>query len=138
MQQINTILNEKIESQSKMLAITREPLKQVYSSSTQTPSIDDANNNNSIDRNLLLSTASISTQTDLKLSPKTTSPSCAMAKKTVPANNSKEETHLLATLRGMRVDLAIKEKAMQRLTRELDECKKTMKKLQKERDGETK
>lgn len=41
----------------------------------------------------------------------------------------------MATLRGMRVDLAIKEKAMQRLTRELDECKKTMKKLQKERDG---
>lgn len=41
----------------------------------------------------------------------------------------------MATLRGMRVDLAIKEKAMQRLTRELDECKKTMRKIQKERDG---
>lgn len=34
----------------------------------------------------------------------------------------------------MRVDLAIKEKALQRLTRELDECKKTIKKLQKENE----
>lgn len=50
-------------------------------------------------------------------------------------SNGKEDAHLLATIRGMRVDLAIKEKAMQRITRELDECKKTIKKLQKERDG---
>lgn len=48
---------------------------------------------------------------------------------------SKEDAHLLATLRGMRVDLAIKEKAMQRLTREVEECKRTIRKLQKERDG---
>lgn len=48
---------------------------------------------------------------------------------------AKEDAHLLATIRGMRVDLAIKDKAMQRLTRELDECKKTIRKLQKERDG---
>lgn len=34
----------------------------------------------------------------------------------------------------MRVDLAIKDKAMQRLTRELDECKKTIRKLQKEKE----
>lgn len=40
-----------------------------------------------------------------------------------------DSTHLMATVRGMRVDLAIKEKALQRLTRELDECKKTIKKL---------
>lgn len=50
-------------------------------------------------------------------------------------NGAKDDAHLMATLRGMRVDLAIKEKAMQRLTRDLDECKKTMRKLQKERDG---
>lgn len=50
-------------------------------------------------------------------------------------NVAKDDAHLMATLRGMRVDLAIKEKAMQRLTRDLDECKKTMRKLQKERDG---
>lgn len=51
------------------------------------------------------------------------------------SSQSKEDAHLLATLRGMRVDLAIKEKAMQRLTREVEECKKTIRKLQKERDG---
>lgn len=49
---------------------------------------------------------------------------------------AKEDAHLLATIRGMRVDLAIKDKAMQRLTRELDECKKTIRKLQKERESE--
>lgn len=47
---------------------------------------------------------------------------------------SKEDVHLLATLRGMRVELAIKEKAVQRLSRDLEECKKTTKKLQAERD----
>lgn len=51
---------------------------------------------------------------------------------------AKEDAHLLATIRGMRVDLAIKDKAMQRLTRELDECKKTIRKLQKEREGKLK
>ena len=65
------------------------------------------------------------------------------AKKTSKIPNSqsdsqiqpKDDAHLLATIRGMRVELAIKEKAVQRLTRELDECKKTIRKLQKERDG---
>uniref|UniRef100_A0AAG5DVV7 Centrosomal protein of 162 kDa n=1 Tax=Anopheles atroparvus TaxID=41427 RepID=A0AAG5DVV7_ANOAO len=47
----------------------------------------------------------------------------------------KEDAHLLATIRGMRVDLAIKEKAVQRLTREVDECKKTIKKIQKKKEG---
>ena len=35
----------------------------------------------------------------------------------------------------MRVELAIKEKAVQRLSRDLEECKKTIRKLQKERDN---
>ncbi|KAJ6639830.1 Protein shifted, partial [Pseudolycoriella hygida] len=48
--------------------------------------------------------------------------------------NGKDDSHLMATIRGMRVDLAIKEKAVLRLTRELDECKKTIKKLQKEKE----
>ncbi|XP_017048185.1 uncharacterized protein LOC108092862 isoform X2 [Drosophila ficusphila] len=48
---------------------------------------------------------------------------------------SKEEGQLLSSVRSMRVDLAIKNKAMQRLTRELDECKKTIRKLQRERDA---
>lgn len=48
---------------------------------------------------------------------------------------SKEDAHLLATIRGMRVELALKEKAVQRLTRDLEEYKKTIRKLQKERDN---
>ncbi|XP_030378529.1 centrosomal protein of 162 kDa [Scaptodrosophila lebanonensis] len=48
---------------------------------------------------------------------------------------SKEESQLLSSVRGMRVDLAIKNKAMQRLTRELDECKKTIRKLQRDRES---
>uniref|UniRef100_A0A8D8DJC1 Centrosomal protein of 162 kDa n=1 Tax=Culex pipiens TaxID=7175 RepID=A0A8D8DJC1_CULPI len=48
---------------------------------------------------------------------------------------SREDAHLLATIRGMRVDLAIKEKAVQRLTREVEDCKRTIRKLQKERDS---
>lgn len=82
-------------------------------------------------------TASVCTQTDAKSTPPTptTAKATAIPKKVNAATN-KEETHLLSTLRGMRVDLAIKEKAMQRLTRELDECKKVMKKMQKERDGQ--
>lgn len=80
----------------------------------------------------------ISTQTDFKLptvtspTPKSTSVTKKPPKQIV---SSKEETQLLATVRGMRVDLAIKEKALQRLTRELDECKKTIRKLLKENEG---
>lgn len=48
---------------------------------------------------------------------------------------AKEESQLLSSVRSMRVDLAIKNKAMQRLTRELDDCKKTIRKLQRDRDG---
>ncbi|EDW82390.2 uncharacterized protein Dwil_GK25152 [Drosophila willistoni] len=50
------------------------------------------------------------------------------------SGSAKDDTaHLLSSVRSMRVDLAIKNKAMQRLTRELDDCKKTIKKLQRER-----
>lgn len=79
---------------------------------------------------------SMSTQTDFK------SPSASPITKATPtkkpmkqAISTKEETHLLSTIRGMRVDLAIKEKALQRVTRELDECKKTIRKLQKENES---
>ncbi|KAH8251143.1 hypothetical protein KR038_009320 [Drosophila bunnanda] len=48
---------------------------------------------------------------------------------------SKEEAQLLSSVRSMRVDLAIKNKAMQRLTRELDDCKKTIRKLQRDRES---
>ncbi|XP_070135366.1 centrosomal protein of 162 kDa isoform X2 [Drosophila bipectinata] len=52
-----------------------------------------------------------------------------------PGLGSKEEAQLLSSMRSMRVDLAIKNKAMQRLTRELDDCKKTIRKLQRDRDS---
>lgn len=48
---------------------------------------------------------------------------------------AKEESQLLSSIRSMRVDLAIKNKAMQRLTRELDDCKKTIRKLQRDRES---
>ncbi|XP_060662088.1 centrosomal protein of 162 kDa [Drosophila nasuta] len=47
-------------------------------------------------------------------------------------STAKEDSQLLSSVRCMRVDLAIKNKAMQRLTRELDECKKTIRKLQRD------
>lgn len=87
-------------------------------------------------------TANAFTQTDFKSTPLNTMTKLNTVKKGVNGSsntpNTKEDAHLLATIRGMRVDLAIKEKAMQRLTRELDDCKKTNKKIQKERDGKPK
>lgn len=88
---------------------------------------------------------SIASQTITPPSRSSSAQSIAGKKSKIPTSNSsesssgkessKEDAHLMATIRGMRVELAIKEKAVQRLTRELDECKKTMKKLQKERDA---
>lgn len=86
----------------------------------------------------------IAIQTDLKSTPtsRASSASSITAKKNPKLPNShsdtaigKDDAHLLATIRGMRVELAIKEKAVQRLTRDLEECKKTIRKLQKERDN---
>lgn len=84
---------------------------------------------------------SIASQTISPPSRSNSAQSVANKKSKIPTSSSetsianKEDAHLMATIRGMRVELAIKEKAVQRLTRELDECKKTMKKLQKERDA---
>ena len=47
----------------------------------------------------------------------------------------KEDAHLLATIRGLQADLTNKEKVVSKLQRELDELKKTNRKLQKEREG---
>ena len=80
-------------------------------------------------------TFSVSTQTDFKpVATKTTTSAVTTTRKSKNSNQD-QDSHLLATIRGMRVDLAIKEKAMQRLTRELDECKKNVKKLEKEKSG---
>lgn len=82
---------------------------------------------------------STSSQTDFKF-PATNTPAKSLpikkSKSSSDSLNGKDDPNLMATLRGMRVDLAIKEKAVLRLTRELDECKKTIKKLQKEKEGE--
>lgn len=82
------------------------------------------------------------TQTDFKHATSSLPRPNASIRKSKSASDSshvtamvKEDAHLMSTIRGMRVDLAIKEKAMQRLTRELDDCKKTARKLQKEKDG---
>jgi hypothetical protein len=47
----------------------------------------------------------------------------------------KEDAHLIATIRGLQADLTNKEKVVSKLQRELDELRKTNRKLQKEREG---
>lgn len=47
----------------------------------------------------------------------------------------KEDAHLVATIRGLQTDLSNKEKVLAKLQRELDELRKTNRKLQKEREG---
>lgn len=88
------------------------------------------------------SSVNAATQTDFKHATSSLPRPNASIRKSKSASDSshvtamvKEDAHLMSTIRGMRVDLAIKEKAMQRLTRELDDCKKTARKLQKEKDG---
>lgn len=48
---------------------------------------------------------------------------------------NREETHLLATIRGLQADLANKERTIVKMNKELDELKNTNKRLQKEREG---
>lgn len=143
MQEINTKLNEKIESQ--MMILSKYSLNRMNSVDhyTQTDDIPEKECSRS---NKICSSSSY-TQTDSRpnSSLRQTPPrktqmnkmSVSHSDSTISAYHAaaKEDAHLLATIRGMRVDLAIKDKAMQRLTRELDECKKTIKKLQKEKDG---
>nr|XP_022916948.1 centrosomal protein of 162 kDa [Onthophagus taurus] len=47
----------------------------------------------------------------------------------------KEDAHLLATIRGLQTDLSNKEKALMKSQRDLEEVKKTNRRLQKEREG---
>lgn len=124
LQQINQILNEKIEAQSRLKSPNNNYMVDQQHSATQTESFHD---------NVQTDTVSTQTPTDDKSPP--TKPNSVIKKPTKQVVSTKEETHLLATVRGMRVDLAIKEKALQRLTRELDDCKKTIRKLQKENES---
>lgn len=132
LQQINADLNEQIERNLKQIASFERPKLAASVNSTQT--IGD------FEIKTVVDTTTKSTQTDSKAT--------AIPTKTVPGKkgklaweaphaNTHSDAHLLATIRGMRVDLAIKDKAMQRLTKELEECKKTIRKLQKENEGKT-
>lgn len=90
---------------------------------------------------VLLNATNVATQTDFNKHSTSSLPRPSIRKSKSTSDSShasnaaKEDAHLMSTIRGMRVDLAIKEKAMQRLTRELEDCKKTARKLQKEKDG---
>ncbi|XP_050501378.1 centrosomal protein of 162 kDa [Diabrotica virgifera virgifera] len=54
------------------------------------------------------------------------------------ASRKNEDTHLLATIRGLQADLSNKEKVIHRLQKEIDDLKKTNRRLQKEREGSLK
>ncbi|XP_039281411.1 centrosomal protein of 162 kDa isoform X2 [Nilaparvata lugens] len=54
------------------------------------------------------------------------------------AASAKEDAHLLATIRGMKLELSSKEKEMLKLSRELEDAKKTNKRLQREREKQLK
>jgi protein QN1 len=50
------------------------------------------------------------------------------------SHNLKEDTHLIATIRGLKQELGNKEKSVAKLTKDLQELHKSNRKLQKERD----
>ncbi|XP_066139735.1 centrosomal protein of 162 kDa [Euwallacea fornicatus] len=56
-------------------------------------------------------------------------------KKVSDGINHKEDAHLLATIRGLQADLSNKEKVVSKLQKEVDEARKTNRRLQKEREG---
>lgn len=49
-------------------------------------------------------------------------------------SNSKDDAHLLATIRGLQSELLNKEKIISKINKELDDVKKTNRTLQKERE----
>lgn len=50
------------------------------------------------------------------------------------SQNLKEDTHLIATIRGLKLELSNKEKTILKLTKDFQELQKTNKRLQKERE----
>lgn len=139
LQEINSKLNEKLFEQSKELL-----MHNTSQISTETQTIDIPEKETIKCRTIAIQTDNKETKTTSSNTVTKSSSTSSVAKR--PANKipnshsdssiqSHSDSHLLATIRGMRVELAIKEKAVQRLTRDLDECKKTIRKLQKERDA---
>lgn len=80
-------------------------------------------------------TTTVSTQTDTVV---TKPPKVIAVKTSAKANDGKSESHLLATIRGLQADLSGKEKAIMKLQREMEEIRKTNRRLQKEREGSLK
>lgn len=142
LQEINSKLNEKLFEQSKELL-----MRNTSQISTQTQTVDIPEKETIKCRTIAVQTDNKETKTVSSNTNNTVtkaSSTSTVAKKPaskIPNSHSDSsiqshsDSHLLATIRGMRVELAIKEKAVQRLTRDLDECKKTIRKLQKERDA---
>lgn len=128
LQEINAQLNETIMEQTETMKTNHHKFVTI----NQTFDVPERD---------IVEKCSTACQTDFKY-PSTNTPAKTLPIKKSKSSsdslhmNGKDDSHLMATIRGMRVDLAIKEKAVLRLTRELDECKKTIKKLQKEKDGE--
>nr|XP_033186727.1 centrosomal protein of 162 kDa-like isoform X3 [Bombus vancouverensis nearcticus] len=56
------------------------------------------------------------------------------AKGSLKCQNSKEDAYLMATIRGLKLELANKDKTISRLTKELQDLQKTNARLQKERE----
>lgn len=50
------------------------------------------------------------------------------------SQNPKEDTHLIATIRGLKLEIANKDKAVSKITKEYQELQKTNRRLQKERE----
>uniref|UniRef100_A0A182K2H2 Centrosomal protein of 162 kDa n=1 Tax=Anopheles christyi TaxID=43041 RepID=A0A182K2H2_9DIPT len=142
LQEINSKLNEKIIRQMEELASIGShagagTAKGSTASFTQTDATVDEEEPRGRKRETAnVKVRSILVQTDLTGEAATTVvvPTVRQPSAKRAQAQGKEDAHLLATIRGMRVDLAIKEKAVQRLTREVEECKKTIKKLQKKKE----
>ncbi|XP_066246795.1 centrosomal protein of 162 kDa-like [Euwallacea similis] len=71
-------------------------------------------------------TETVTNNTKIKITP---------IKKVSDGINHKEDAHLLATIRGLQADLSNKEKVVSKLQKEVDEARKTNRRLQKEREG---
>ncbi|XP_063985799.1 centrosomal protein of 162 kDa-like [Diachasmimorpha longicaudata] len=55
-------------------------------------------------------------------------------KPNLKSQNPKEDAHLIATIRGLKLELANKDKSVQKFTKEVQELQKTNRRLQKERE----
>jgi protein QN1 len=73
---------------------------------------------------------------ETKQNKKTAAPPMVIAVGAPPANALavREDAHLLATIRGLKLELAAKDKELLKIRRDLDESAKTNRRLQRERE----